>query len=334
MPRMSSFVSVVIRGVLVFATVVFLVGVTAVAGRSLGFADRGAPPAEPAAAAEPAKPVAAANTEPKPTAAAAPAPAEAETEAPAADEDEDPTHGHILDATGYLLRGRTAELGLFYMGYGITDWLNVGTHPAMWLLGPIFGGRSGNLGIKLGLPITQWVNVGLDVNATWVSFEEESGRTRGVVIPTTLGVSFNATPDQNYSLAARYIAAEGGNESSVDAQEVEGAAVTRLVQFIGEGRYRFTDSFALYSRAYFQAWEENLNVDGEADLDDDTSVEVEGEASAVDSRPWAVILGTHLHWGAINLRLGVGYGNYFVPGISFPIPEKRFFPDLNFYARF
>ena len=220
------------------------------------------------------------------------------------------------------------------MGYGITDWLNVGTHPAMWLLGPIFGGRSGNLGIKLGLPITQWVNVGLDVNATWVSFEEESGRTRGVVIPTTLGVSFNATPDQNYSLAARYIAAEGGNESSVDAQEVEGAAVTRLVQVIGEGRYRFTDSFALYSRAYFQAWEENLNVDGEADLDDDTSVEVEGEASAVDSRPWAVILGTHLHWGAINLRLGVGYGNYFVPGISFPIPEKRFFPDLNFYARF
>ena len=50
MPRMSSFVSVVIRGVLVFATVVFLVGVTAVAGRSLRFADRGAPPAAPAAA--------------------------------------------------------------------------------------------------------------------------------------------------------------------------------------------------------------------------------------------------------------------------------------------
>lgn len=254
--------------------------------------------------------------------------------ATAAAADDDPTHGHILDATGYLLPGRTAELGLFYMGYGITDWLNVGTQPAMWLLGPLFGGRSGNLGIKLGLPITRWVNVGLEVNATWLSIEEGEGRTRGVVIPATLGTSLNATPNQNYSLAARYIAAEGGNQTSLDAQEIEGAALTRLVQLIGEARYRFTDSFALYSRGYYQVWEEALNVDGEADVNEDTSVEVEGEAAAVGPRPWAVILGTHLHWGAINLRLGVGYGNFFVPSITFSLPKKRFFPDLNFYARF
>jgi hypothetical protein len=220
------------------------------------------------------------------------------------------------------------------MGYGITDWLNVGTQPALWLLGPIFGGRSGNVGLKLGLPITRWVNAGLEVNATWLSVEEEAGRTRGFIIPATLGVSVNATPSQNYSLAARYMAAEGGNQSSVDAQEIEGAAIVRVAQLIAEGRIRVTDSFAVYSRGYFQAWEENVNVDGEADIDDETSVEVEGEASAVDSRPWAVILGTHLNWGAINLRLGVGYGNYFVPGISFALPDKRFFPDLNFYARF
>ncbi len=289
-----------------------------------------APAATPVAEAPPPAPVAVPAAASPPSAPASEAPADAE----AAAEDEDPTHGHILDATGYLLPGRTAELGLFYMGYGITDWLNIGTQPAMWVLGPLFGGRSGNLGVKLGLPITHWVNVGLEVNATWVSFEEDEARTRGVVIPATLGASLNATPNQNYSLAARYIAAEGGNQSSIDAQEVEGAAVTRIFQLIGEARYRFTDGFALYSRGYYQAWEEDLNVDGEADIDDDTSVEVEGEAAAVGARPWAVILGTHLHWGAINLRLGVGYGNYFVPSMSFSVPNKRLFPDLNFYARF
>src|SRR5688572_26035514 len=92
-------------------------------------------PPEPAVAAPPAaeapKPAAteppAAQAEPQAApAAAAPAKTEA-PEAPAGD-DEDPTHGHILDATGYLLPGRTAEFGLFYMGYGITDWLNVGTY--------------------------------------------------------------------------------------------------------------------------------------------------------------------------------------------------------------
>lgn len=307
-----------------------------------------APPAEPGEAPTQQQPVAApaAENPPQTPPAAPPAPASApvteaqpgaaaaQTEEPPPDEEEDPTHGHILDATGYLLPARTAELGLFYMGYGITDWLNVGTQPAFWVLGPLFGGRSGNLGIKLGLPITQWVNVGLEVNATWLSVEADGSRTRGVIIPATLGVSVNASPSQNYSLAARYMAAEGGNESSVDAQEVEGAAIVRVVQFIGEGRFRVTESFALYSRGYVQAWEENINVDGGADIDDETSVEVEGEASPVDSRPWAVILGTHLNWGAINLRLGVGYGNYFVPSTSFSIPEKRFFPDLNFYARF
>src|SRR5688500_8438864 len=113
------------------------------------------PGAAPAAAEAPAPVAAPAPESPAQAPPAAPAPpaptpvaeakpsdaAEAQTEKPPADEDEDPTHGHILDATGYLLAGRTAELGLFYMGYGITDWLNVGTQPAFWVIGPLFGGR-------------------------------------------------------------------------------------------------------------------------------------------------------------------------------------------------
>ena len=41
-------------------------------------------------------------------------------------------HGHILDATGYLLPGRPAEFGLFYMGYGDYD-VSL-TMPAGWLV--------------------------------------------------------------------------------------------------------------------------------------------------------------------------------------------------------
>ena len=39
-------------------------------------------------------------------------------------------------------------------------------------------------------------------------------------------------------------------------------------------------------------------------------------------------------WKVFNLRLGVGYGNYSIPGINLVLPKKTLIPDLDFYFRF
>jgi hypothetical protein len=307
----------------------------------------GADPAAPPASANPPAPAASASaaTQPAPASAAAgaenpAAPAAAgAAKAPAQPapppEDPDPTKGHILDGTGYVLPARTAEFGLFYMGYGITDWLSVGTSPGLWVIGPLLGGVVANVSVKVGVPITHWVNVGLEASPIYLHVDHQGSKARGFILPLTLAGTFNATASQDYSLGVRYVAIQGQDETDTDNQSLEGAVVTSLAQLVFDGRYRFTEKFGLYARAYYEFWEKNLGAQGVYQPDDSTTIEVEGEADPNSgSRPWAVILGTHLRFSSVNLRLGVGYGNFFVPRMGPFIPEKTVFPDLDFYVRF
>jgi hypothetical protein len=294
-----------------------------------------APPAAPAASGSPAAQPAAPGAE-TPAAPAAAAGAAKPPEKPAPPPEwSDPTKGHILDGTGYTLPARTAEFGLFYMGYGITDWLSIGTSPGLWVIGPLLGGVVANASVKVGVPITHWVNVGLEVSPIYLHVDHKGNETRGLVLPMTLSGSFNATEWQDYSLGLRYVAIKGQDESATGNQSLEGAVVTSLAQIVFDGRYRFTEKFGLYARAYFEFWEKNLGAQGVYQPDDSTTIEVEGEADPNQgSRPWAVILGTHLKFSSVNLRLGLGYGNFFVPRIGAFIPDKTVFPDLDFYVRF
>lgn len=292
-----------------------------------------APTPAAAAAAEPAPAPAAPAAEPQVAPAAAPkAAAEAPQAAPA---ELDPTKGHVLDGTGYLLPARTVEFGLFYMGYGITDWLNIGTSPGLWVVGPLFGGLVANASVKVGLPITRWVNVGLEGSPIFLHLDHQGSKVRGFVLPVTAAASFNATASQDYTLGFRYVGVVGKDETDTENQDVAGAAVTQVAQVLADSRIRFGEKFALYGRAYYQFWEQNLGANGVYQPDDSTTIEVEGEADAnEESRPWAVILGAQLRFGPVNLRLGLGYGNYFVPRIGAFIPKKTLFPDLDFYVRF
>ena len=79
-----------------------------------------------------------------------------------------------------------------------------------------------------------------------------------------------------------------------------------------------------------------MQVEGEDQLDDQTTVEIEGEASSTDnSRPWNAALGAHFHWSSVNLRVGVGYGNFFVPRIGLTARlYQGVVPDFDFYVRF
>lgn len=306
-------------------------GQTAAAEPDAAPAAPDAAPAAPAAEAAEAKPAAPPPPEAKPASATeAPAPPPA---APAADAD--PTKGHILDATGYLLPAQTVELGMFYMGYGITDWLTVGTSPGLWVIGPLIGGVVANASVKLGVPITHWVNVGVEASPIWLKVDKGDHHGRGWIVPLTGAVSLNATESQDVSLAFRYVAIAGKDDASTDNQEIGGTTVVSLAQLIGDYRIRFSEKFGLYSRAYYEVWEKNLGANGVYQVDDATTVEIEGEADPVEeSRPWAIIVGAQFRFGGVNLRVGGGYGNFFVPRIGPFIPKKTFVPDLDFYVRF
>jgi hypothetical protein len=267
---------------------------------------------------------------------AAPAPSNAQAPASAAGSvrDPDPTQGHTLDETAYLLPARTAELGLFYFGYGVTDWLNVGTFPELWLMGPLLGGLIANASLKAGVPVAPWARLSLEASPTYLYLTHNGNQVRGLVVPVTLASSFSAGPGHAYSLAGRYIGLTGTDQSDMASQEVEGAALTKMVQVIADARYPLSQSVGIYARGYFQPWEQYTQVDGSSQVDPQTSVQLEAESATYTSRPWALLLGVHFHWGNVNLRVGAGYGNFFLPRLGVPLRKQGLIPDLDFYVRF
>jgi hypothetical protein len=82
-----------------------------------------------------------------------------------------PSDGRSLGSTGYTLPQGEIELGFFFMGAGVFDWLTVGTIPFPWVIAPILGGYSVNLAVKGGGPIGKYVNVGLEIIPLYVNID-------------------------------------------------------------------------------------------------------------------------------------------------------------------
>jgi hypothetical protein len=277
-----------------------------------------AAPSAATAQASPAKPA----SEGKPKATEPPAP--------------HPSDGRSINGTGYTLPQGEIELGPFFMGVGIFDWLTVGTMPAPWIVAPILGGYSVNLSFKGGIPIGRYVNLGLEIDPLYLNIDTTDTVTQGWIVPVNLAGSLHPDTRQSYTLGMRYVAVEGVNDSKVDNQEIAGTALTRALQVNAQAQYQLTGAVAIYVQGALQVWEQQLQVSGNSQVDDSTSVEVNGEASSTNhARPWYAVVGTHLRFGVVNLRLGVGYGNIFVPRLGM---SSRLYqgvvPDFDFYVRF
>jgi hypothetical protein len=247
-----------------------------------------------------------------------------------------PVDGQALQSTGYVLPQGNVELGILFAGYGITDWLTVGLQPIYWVAAPVLGGVSVNAAVKLGVPIGDYLNVALEVNPLWLKVQIDGNDIRGILLPITLATSLHPDTIQHYSLAVRYSSAEGFNETEIASRQVAGNAVTRLVQLIGQMQFQVMRGVGLYVQGLLQLWDQALRLEGSGAIGDRTRVRIDGVASSVDQAlPWAALAGVHLSWRALNLRLGAGYGNIFVPRIG--LTSRRYegvIPDLDLFVRF
>jgi hypothetical protein len=122
----------------------------------------------------------------------------------------------------------------------------------------------------------------------------------------------------------------------VQDQEIAGTALTRVLQVVAQAQYQLTAAVAIYAEGFLQVWSQNLGVDATDQVDKQTTVQVQGEASSSNTAlPFLALAGVHFMWGPVNLSLGGGYGNIFVPRLGATAKAyKGFVPDLDFYVRF
>ena len=96
---------------------------------------------------------------------------------------------------------------------------------------------------------------------------------------------------------------------------------TRVTAFLLQAR------FLSFQRA-------NLNGNVVLHPDEFTTVEVHGarDSDALNFRgAYSLGVSALFSWELFNLRLGLGYGNYNVPGLNFMLPMRTPFPDFDFY---
>jgi hypothetical protein len=235
--------------------------------------------------------------------------------------------------TAYTLGKRTIALGPFTAQYGLFDHFDVGTYVLPWFV------RVGNLGVKWQLPVTDTVDVAPQLYSFRLDVQKLNADSPPLVIgavPFDVTASWRASKDHTLSLSAVYtwIHLQG----TFDQEALEGAAAVSNFQIVSTWEYRWTRVTALLLRLRYLAhqWQPTASASYVLHPDEYTTVEVYGDArlDALDVRhAWSLIPGAAWSWETFNLRVGLGYGNYNVPGVNFVLPRKTLCPELDVFWR-
>jgi hypothetical protein len=257
----------------------------------------------------------------------------------------DQTPGHErVDFTAYTLRRGELSLGIWTEEYGILDEVTVGTYLPTWFAFPILHApiATGYLKVRdwffgpLAVSLRGEV-VYLDASSLSSELSMNHSTKAGVfVLPLEVAASARIAPRFTGSLQLTYVSVGvGGDTSDTSIDTGLGAALATTsvsLSTLFELRVSRVVAFTLRETlllgvgdvvAKGQYTHNGLRID--ADL---------GMVSHYRRLLGNVIPGVAFSWSHVNLQLGVGYGNVWLPVVWLPTPKRTVVPDANFYVRF
>ncbi len=244
----------------------------------------------------------------------------------------------ITDDTAYTLPRHDVRLGIWKAQYGVFAPLTVGTYIWPWLF------AVSNLQAKLRL--YQGDAFAIAVSAAFFHFDTKSLRRLDAaddratvdVVPYDLLMSYRLNERYTLSLDSVFTNVKvDGKIRSTDFQSAgEGAVNNYQLSTTFEWRYTRVTAFVANFR-YLVFQRSSANLDWESHPDPYTTVIIRGSAQtdALDFRGAASLcVSDVMSWQYFNLRLGLGYGHYNVPGVNFVLGKKSWFPDLDAFWLF
>jgi hypothetical protein len=246
-----------------------------------------------------------------------------------------PEEAQRLDeGTALTLGGQIFKLGILAFDYGITDRVNVGTDPPMYLIRTAEPVLVPNLHVKV--IAYRWNQLWLTGEAAVYYAHLSKGDAAGSLwtIPLTAFASYQIDAkwwvhgDVNYNIIW------GTGTGDLSETTLGGAAATRSVQLGATGEYRIRPTIAITLRGRLQVYTARLALSGSSNPDDFTAINVDARIDPRNSHPWEVVPGVAFLWERIRLSAGVGYGNYFVPGMNIPLTERSVVPEGSFSVVF
>jgi hypothetical protein len=245
---------------------------------------------------------------------------------------------HITDDTAWTLKGpKNWRLGLYKASVTIADRVVVGTYLWPWLA------RTPSAFAKLrflSLGPWQWATEAgffrLDTQ-----FFDGTGADAPVFTVGTLALVNSLELNRQHQISTKLIgtAVRVTGQLADDTLRGNGSAALTNLQLLLAYEWRFSRSIALVVTGRYKLLQA---LTGEtrftATPDDYTRVDVALSASdnhAVNySYAFSIVPAVAMSWESFNLRLGIGYGNFNIPGVNFMIERRTAIPELDLYWTF
>ena len=243
----------------------------------------------------------------------------------------------LLDTTAYSLHRRRVRLGLMNLSYGIIDQLQVTTYTMPWLLGAIFQDVAPNLELKSTFYDRR--RLALSVSAGFLTgtlLQSDDSKVRYFLMPLSLASSVRINSDVSVHLGARFTAVTGDAESEPEGSDLEGAVVVDFLQLWAMAEWRISRVVAFTFTVRWVPYVSDLKVNGS--IAGNPSADLELSASLAElQNAFAIVPGFVFSWDRANIRLGVGYSDFFVDGFYLVVPGdvlSNVSPEFDVFVRF
>ena len=247
----------------------------------------------------------------------------------------------LLDSTAYSLQRRRLRLGLFKLSYGIIDQLQVSTYTMPWLLGLIFEDVAPNIELKSTFYNRKRLALSASLGFLSGAIEQiegvESTKVRYFLMPASLAASVRINSDVSTHIGGTFTGVTGDLDSHPEATDIAGSTVVDILQFWGMVEWRLSRVVAFTFTVRWVPWVSGLIVRGRLDSDNpDIGIQLEVDVTDL-TNTFAVIPGFVFSWERANIRLGVGYGDFFVEGFALVVPRDALggvSPEFDVFVRF
>ena len=252
----------------------------------------------------------------------------------------------LLDSTAYSLHRREVRLGLMELGYGIIDQLQVTTYTMPWILGMIFQDVAPNLELKstfydrkrLALSASFGFVEGRVEQIDFSADPPESTKINYLVIPMGVASSVRINSWVSTHFGGQFTFTDVIGDAEPGGNDVDGAAVINLLQLWGMLEWRISRVTALTLTVRWLPYVSDTVVRGNLEIDPNTGAIIGIEVEIFDlTNAFAVTPGFVFSWDRANIRLGVGYGDFFLEGVGLVVPGSAFHnisPELDIFVRF
>lgn len=241
----------------------------------------------------------------------------------------------ILDSTANALRAGEARVGLWRTGMGITEELSVETSPALWIAGAAIGAPVPNVALTTVLYDRGGWTASVRAGVIHVGINGGNLATSVFLMPVTAAVSRRF--DARWSAHARVtaVAAAGAATVDDDVMPFDGRLLGSMLHADITVEMRVHRAWALSLTLRYLPWHAPVAVASDMEAGENTSAQVRLNLNVEDlDHAYQVMGAVHGSFKTVNIRLGTGFGDFFLGEGALVVPWRFIVVDAAVFFRF